>query len=131
MKFHASEREVSSLLCSRHSPRLSVILSLHYFQICCFFVHFVLHSDSCLTYFAVEIHVTDPRIDDDSESKYQLCYWHEGTVGKGLTVDLTCAVNNTGRYVRIIRQTLFGDNHLTLCEVEVRGVPLQSTCRGK
>ncbi|XP_046545831.1 uncharacterized protein LOC124255929 [Haliotis rubra] len=40
---------------------------------------------------------------------------------------MDCAVNTIGRYVRIV-QYCFGDNPLTLCEVEVRGAPLHNTC---
>ncbi|XP_067653393.1 fucolectin-1-like [Haliotis asinina] len=86
-------------------------------------------GDCChtrLTNFNVEVHITDPR--NGNDTGLQLCYRHEDTVAKGQTVDLTCAVNTIGRYVRIIRQIVFEDNRLTLCEVEVMGAPLRSIC---
>ncbi|XP_067650981.1 uncharacterized protein [Haliotis asinina] len=87
-------------------------------------------GDACndrLTNFTVEVHTSDPTISNNSG--LQLCYWHEDTVGKGLTVDLTCAVNTIGRYVRIVKYSS-GHRPLTLCEVEVRGTPLHRTCEG-
>ncbi|XP_067652419.1 fucolectin-like [Haliotis asinina] len=78
-----------------------------------------------LTNFTVEVHAFDPMTSNNSG--LQLCYWHEGAVGRGLTVDVTCAVNTIGRYVRIVKYNS-GDKPLTLCEVEVRGILLRNTC---
>ncbi|XP_071090064.1 fucolectin-3-like [Haliotis cracherodii] len=77
-----------------------------------------------LTNFTVEVHTSDPMTSNNTG--LQVCYLHEGTVGKGLTVDLTCAVNTIGRYVRIVKYNS-GDAPLTLCEVEVRGAPVRNT----
>ncbi|XP_046554054.1 fucolectin-like [Haliotis rubra] len=76
-------------------------------------------GDCChdrLTNFSVEVHISDPRTSTDSG--HQLCYWHEGTVGKGQTVDMDCAVNTIGRYMRIVKYCFY-DKPLTLCEVEI------------
>ncbi|XP_067652417.1 uncharacterized protein [Haliotis asinina] len=78
-----------------------------------------------LTNFTVEVHASDPM--NNTKSSLQLCFWHKGTVGRGLTADLTCAVNTIGRYVRIVKYNS-GDKPLTLCEVEVRGTLLHKTC---
>ncbi|XP_048253415.1 fucolectin-like [Haliotis rufescens] len=85
-------------------------------------------GDCCherLTNFTVEVHTSDPMT--SSNSGLQVCYLHEGTVGSGLTVDLTCAVNTMGRYVRIVKYNS-GDIPLTLCEVVVKGAQVHNTC---
>ncbi|XP_046549264.1 uncharacterized protein LOC124259211 [Haliotis rubra] len=85
-------------------------------------------GDCCpdrLTNFTVEVHTTDPMTNDNSD--LHLCYWHEGTVGSGMTVDVICAVNAIGRYVRIVKYNP-GNKPLTLCEVVVRGTSLHNTC---
>ncbi|XP_048253275.1 fucolectin-6-like [Haliotis rufescens] len=85
-------------------------------------------GDCCherLTNFTVEVHTFDPMT--SSNTGLQVCYLHEGTVGSGLTVDLTCAVNTIGRYVRIVKYNS-GWKPLTLCEVAVRGAPMHNTC---
>ncbi|XP_067650984.1 uncharacterized protein [Haliotis asinina] len=85
-------------------------------------------GDDRLTNFSVEVHTSDPTISNNSG--LQLCYWHEGKVGGSLTVDLPCAVNTTGRYVRIVKYSS-GNKPLTLCEVEVRGTLWHKTCGGR
>ncbi|XP_046368007.2 uncharacterized protein LOC124143164 [Haliotis rufescens] len=82
------------------------------------------HPDERLTNFTVEVHASDPMTSNNTG--LQVCYLHEGTVGSGLTVDLTCAVNTIGRYVRIVKYNS-GDAPLTLCEVAVRGAPVRNT----
>ncbi|XP_046343486.2 fucolectin-like [Haliotis rufescens] len=85
-------------------------------------------GDCCherLTNFTVEVHTSDPMTSNNTG--LQVCYLHEGTVGRGLTVDLTCAVNTIGRYVRIVKYNS-GVNPLTLCEVVVKGAPVHNTC---
>ncbi|XP_048253278.1 zinc finger homeobox protein 4-like [Haliotis rufescens] len=85
-------------------------------------------GDCCherLTNFTVEVHTSDPMT--SSITGLQVCYLHEGTVGSGLTVDLTCAVNTIGRYVRIVKYNS-GYKSLTLCEVVVKGAPVHNTC---
>ncbi|XP_067651844.1 uncharacterized protein [Haliotis asinina] len=77
-----------------------------------------------LTNFTVEVHTFDPTTSNNSGP--QLCYRHKDTVGSGLTVDLPCAVNTIGRYVRIVKYSS-GDKPLMLCEVEVRGTSLRNT----
>ncbi|XP_046367892.2 fucolectin-3-like [Haliotis rufescens] len=77
-----------------------------------------------LTNFTVEVHTSDPMTSNNTG--LQVCYLHEGTVGRGLTVDLTCAVNTIGRYVRIVKYNS-GLQPLTLCEVAVRGAPVRNT----
>ncbi|XP_071089964.1 fucolectin-like [Haliotis cracherodii] len=78
-----------------------------------------------LTNFTVEVHTSDPMTSNNTG--LQVCYLHEGTVGSGLTVDLTCAVNTIGRYVRIVKYNS-GDAPLTLCEVVVKGAQVHNTC---
>ncbi|XP_048253277.1 fucolectin-like [Haliotis rufescens] len=85
-------------------------------------------GDCCherLTNFTVEVHTSEPMT--SSNTGIQVCYLHEGTVGSGLTVDLTCAVNTIGRYVRIVKYNS-GNEPLAFCEVVVRGAPLHNTC---
>ncbi|XP_071090052.1 fucolectin-3-like [Haliotis cracherodii] len=84
-------------------------------------------GDCCherLTNFTVEVHTSDPMTSNNTG--LQVCYLHEGTFGSGLTVDLTCAVNTIGRYVRIVKYNS-GDDPLTLCEVAVKGAPVRNT----
>ena len=67
-------------------------------------------SDARLTNFTVAVR-------KDERSPYEQCHHHNGTVGDGKTVTLSCEA--TGRFLRV--QLFNKEEPLTMCELKAMG----------